>query len=758
MTATNNRTIQQLHTITTQIMKKLFTLIAFVATLMPAVAQQVEFRYNGKALPDNATVTILAESDEWGSTSCATNPSNNTSLLTLYNAGTDATLSGTATINILSNTIGTPQVSWCMGGNCVLYDATVGKSHQKEFSFDSQSKDLKLDYDALMLENYQQGEIRTKMTVAVGDETRTVNIVFLYGGSANNQLWWGYYHDSDETSGLGTSTAETYDQAILISGDNNAVSGKAIKSVKFYLQNLNNMDKIILWISKKKLPTNVNNADYVQVLEKAQLNGNSQGEEIVLKQPFETTPGEDIYVGYSYTITALTTEADSYPIITGATGVVGGLYLRTSKQATSWMEASSYGNLALRVLLEGEFNENSVTPQDFREYQVLPGGVAEIPVTITNEGAAPVESISYTITTDGIEGDEQTLTLPQTITELGSTAKVNIPFAADATLGRVEKLLTITKVNGATNSAALPFAKGSIKTVEELKEFPRTVLIEEFTTEYCGYCPEAATTLNGTMTNYPELKERSAIICHHAGYYTDWLTIPASQSYEWLYGGGGTYAPAFMWDRYPYDGVTPVVSRPANVTACKGMIENRLAIPSMVAIDLNAKLNDAGDKVEVTVNAERAINFSDTPARITIFVTEDNIKARSQSGAGSGGFTHQHVARAVNSTWGEVLNWDNDKATYSYTFAIQSGWKKEDLKVVAFISGYDSTNPANCAVENAAAVTLGNAADAIATTIADGQVTEQTRYNAAGQQITTPQHGLNIVRFSDGHAVKVMVK
>ena len=88
-------------------------------------------------------------------------------------------------------------------------------------------------------------------------------------------------------------------------------------------------------------------------------------------------------------------------------------------------------------------------------------------------------------------------------------------------------------------------------------------------------------------------------------------------------------------------------------------------------------------------------------------MTEDNIQAQSQSGA-NGSFTHQHVARAVNETWGAVLDWNNNKASYRFTFDLDASWKTDDLKVVAFISNYDGSDATNCAVENAAVVVPGN--------------------------------------------------
>ena len=168
------------------------------------------------------------------------------------------------------------------------------------------------------------------------------------------------------------------------------------------------------------------------------------------------------------------------------------------------------------------------------------------------------------------------------------------------------------------------------------------------------------------------------------------------------------YAPAFMYDRYAWDGKTPVESLSGPSFASR--VESRIAVPSNVGITLKAHFNSDKSKVIITANSERCWEFNSSPLRITLFLTEDNIEAQSQSGA-SGSFTHQHVLRAVNEIWGTELSWTNNKARYNYSFDLDSSWKTEDLKVIAFISGYDYSDPTNCTVENAAVSTIEEAGE-----------------------------------------------
>ena len=431
----------------------------------------------------------------------------------------------------------------------------------------------------------------------------------------------------------------------------------------------------------------------------------------------------------------------------------------TECQSTSFTwEAVPYGALVLQLLLDGgTYPNNYATAEDFGPSVVGLGQSVDIPVKITNGGKDPITSISYTITSNGATTEEKTVKTDAFA--YPSTIKVNIPFEADATVGTVTKTLTITKVNGNDNTASNNTATGNLTTVAELKTWDRNVLIEEFTTEYCGYCPDAAAGLHDFMTNYPDLAKRTAAVCHHAGFYTDWLTIDASEKYTWFYNdGGGTYAPAFMYDRFDWGDGTPVVSR----GSYKEYVEARLAETSYAGIDLITTFD--GDKLNVTANCERGWDFSSTPIRITLFLTEDNIAAQSQSGA-TGSFTHQHVLRAVNDTWGSVLDWNDNKASYSYTFNIDSSWKTDKLNVVAFVSGYDSSDPTNCVVENVAYTVAGGSSDpvtAIKALSSEDKVAKTVYYDLTGRLVVNPSNGLFIkaVTYKNGKTVtkKVILK
>lgn len=560
----------------------------------------------------------------------------------------------------------------------------------------------------------------------------------------DTQMWWGYYTGGD-VGGLGTGDAETFNCAIFIPENHNFVGSSSIKAMRIYVTTASNVSMMKVWISKT-LPSSADAADYVQSVDVASLS--DEFNDIELTTPFEVN-NQAIYAGYSFTIKSV-----EYCIPFGGDYAENSMYV--SATSFDWEEVAGYGALVMQLLLDGgTYPNNQATAENFGPAVVGLGQTVDVPVKITNSGKDPITSISYTITSNGVTTRENTIDIDAI--PYATTAKVKIPFEADETEGTVTKTLTITKVNGNDNTATNNTATGDLTTVADLTSWPRNVLIEEFTTEKCVYCPDAAAGLHEFMITYPDLAQRTAVACHHAGYYTDWLTIDADNDYTWFY-DDGTYAPAFMYDRFAWDDVTPVVSR----GYYKEYVEARLDEPSYVGIDMRTAFD--GDDLNISINCQRGWNFCDTPARITLFLTEDNIDAINQSGA-SGKYVHQHVLRAVNETWGSVLDWYENFASYTYTFKIDPSWKTEDLKVLAFVSSYDSNDPTNCVVENVTSVVAGETSVSVTSVKplgADLQVAKTVYYDLTGREVTNPSNGLFIkaVTYQNGQTItkKVILK
>lgn len=272
----------------------------------------------------------------------------------------------------------------------------------------------------------------------------------------------------------------------------------------------------------------------------------------------------------------------------------------------------------------------------------------------------------------------------------------------------------------------------------------KKVLVEEFTTEKCSNCPRVAQYMH-EVCDEDAYKDRVIVICHHAGYFTDWLTQECDEEIAWLY--GSAFAPAVIYDRTELP-----KGDMADTPSTKDLRDNfdrQLALTPAVGISLTTTLNEEELLVNVALKREGSFNFSDP--RLSVYLTEDNIKPLVQSGDKDKTHIHQHVIRGYNSTWGDKIEWDGSAFTASYTFAIDESWKIEDLKVAAFVNNYDSEDVRNNKIENAECCLVASTPDSVAL-IGSTEKVSTEYYDLSGNRVSEDAKGLliKLTRHQDG--------
>lgn len=168
-------------------MKKVFTLFfACVAAICGSVAQSFVFQMQGRSLEDGAMVSIAAVEDEFGFGElwCETNPSSSPSNGLLVRRLSGSANGGTATLEIVDNSLDAQTLQWCMGGACSPMNDV--NSLSKNFTFANETANVM--FDAVNIRS--TGYLIARLTVNVGTETRTVYIEFTNGqsSSVNSQL------------------------------------------------------------------------------------------------------------------------------------------------------------------------------------------------------------------------------------------------------------------------------------------------------------------------------------------------------------------------------------------------------------------------------------------------------------------------------------------------------------------------------------------------------------------------------------------
>ena len=603
---------------------------------------------------------------------------------------------------------------------------------------------------------------------------------------AANQIWWGYQADGEERSAVGISKAETYYAAIYIAPSNAVIAGKTIKAIRFYLRDKANTNNVKIWISKS-LPDDISNADYVQNVDQASLNGGDEAEDRqgMVNDVELTTPyivGSDgVYIGYALTITDASDGTTKFPVVTFDGQEANSLFARTSTTTEKWSDLAEegFGKLALKILIEGKFSENSASPNTMQDLVLVKNGTGKSKLVLFNEGSAGINSIDYTITTDGVAGTEQHLDIDPPVKTMGAQCTINLPVAADAKIGITEKTITITKVNGKANEAENKSATFKLTTVG--KQVNRGVVVEENTGTGCGWCPRGWA---GMKKMRDKFGENFVGIAIHQYNDTDPMYC---QNYAKINFGG---APTCKIDRN--ETIDPFYGSEEDI--CVDFKE-ALARIATVGVSVTGKLNADNTAVTATATIEPLVSGT---YEIAYALIGDGLTGTASVWKQMNSY-YQYVAANVDNdpylslfckggkysstkvtlVYDDVMlassyNLENANeakidplqegkvVTNTYTFPLptktvlkeaieKAGYDK--LAVIAMIIRKDGK------IENAAKFYLSNdPAGVEGISENKSELKEVARYTIDGRRISTPQRGLNIVKMSDGSTVKVLVK
>ena len=423
--------------------------------------------------------------------------------------------------------------------------------------------------------------------------------------------------------------------------------------------------------------------------------------DIAFDEPLTIPAGTDLWVGYTYPQSSTKYTVMSY---TGEAVEGYSFWLNTGSLA-GWVDHSDdYGALSLEAVVEGEqlpHYDLSLLSYATTRSKTRLGSDITLKGTVKNCATQPAEGyvVSYSVNQGALTGE----------------------YTSNTTLSYRQKedfSLTIPTEGLAEGAAYIDFEVkwlgdiadeypsdnvGSCSVALYTNGFDRTTLLEEFTTEVCPNCPYGIYRINQALNKY-DLRDQVIWVCHHNGYYTDFLTTDESYSYCQLFGTSGyTFAPAMMVDRtynanyvddsgYYVGGVVGSIGYDYQVAA---WINEALAEPAFAGVEITSAYID-GDVIRIHVKGEKldALDGMTSDARLNVWIKENHIPMRNQ-GDNSGLSTgyHEHAFRAsMTGVWGESITWDGKTFERDLTCTLSSDWNVEQLECVAFISRYSATN------------------------------------------------------------------
>ena len=564
----------------------------------------------------------------------------------------------------------------------------------------------------------------------------------------SDTLALGYCKGAVASEGMATQKGNTWvSAAIQLPGETmEAYQGNSVAQVRVALCSRSNIDTLRVWVRKTLKGENLAEG-YITMKTDTRI---KKGWNVVeLNAPYAIT-GERLYIGFD-----LKQRGSTPALSVVKPGQTGSFHYKSTSDAF-WGDRHGQGAISVEAVIVG----NNLPKYDLaltgaKAMLNATTGSVTMSGTVFNKATRPVNK--FTITTT-VAGQKFATTFDKTIT---SGQYIDLKWTINPTLGSVDGEsavnVNITDLGDETDidptNNALDIAMG----------FKRKVLLEEFTTESCPNCPRVAGYLHTALEN-PEYEGEVFAAAHHVMYYTDWLTQPCDEELTFLFNNGGaTFAPAVMFNREPdfdsyyLQGKKDNVTIPGSADDFGTIVEYYLTQTLANAkLDMQVVPNADKSKVTLVIKGE-ANNLYDTDnALLTVYVTEDNVKAQAQAGA-QGTYKHHHVIRAYNSTWGDKVTWDGTSFTATYDYNLDSSWKQDDIKFVAFLNKHNANDPLDNRIENSINVSLSatNGVEGVST---NNDAVEVARYNAAGQRIYGQQKGLNIVKLSDGRTLKVIVK
>lgn len=493
---------------------------------------------------------------------------------------------------------------------------------------------------------------------------------------------------------------------------------------------------------------------------------------ITLNKPYPITGEEDLYVGYTAFCTA--DEANNKEIATAEFypgGTPGADWYGLNGQWWSLNPSTINYDFCIRAYARGPKKPQYDLGLDRVEnYDMIRQNTATtMNLQITNYGLQTVDGFTIEAQKDG-----QTF-LSKSVEDVAlkhnEMTKVTVDDLVFPLEGNNNFDIVISKVNGKADEDPSDNTKASYvySVPQNAQPQPRTMLFEEFTS-----VTNRESVLADSVYSLAVGPRKDVV---WVKYHTDALRLPLQSPYAWFYDNNTVFTPGVMIDRNIFDNAQD--RGPAYFIEYNEELSNVFdacaQYPTFATVAVTAGYDKATGKVNV--NADITTQVSEMPhqksLRLVMLALEDSVETI------PGDKKEVRILRSfLNDTWGQVVDISNYAASATASFKPDASWNLDRMHVVAYLCNYDSTDPLNCQVYNAAQCTISTP-DGIATPVAskaqpqvfyrggtfyatDGYTVEGV-YDIAGQQCdaTTLSRGLYLLRLTNGNStvtVKYMVR
>lgn len=243
-----------------------------------------------------------------------------------------------------------------------------------------------------------------------------------------------------------------------------------------------------------------------------------------------------------------------------------------------------------------------------------------------------------------------------------------------------EKLVVITPMNNS-----------------EPTDLTRRVLAEELTGVRCPNCPEGTDALVGLSKDHGE---SLIVVSIHAAIGYD---QPYPESKYDFRTAAGTEIANYIGDPtfFPTAAINRRIVPPETVpyqprTAWPGIIDQELAKPLAITVDLNTTFNPGNRQLDISVDLGPLTDLTGTEHRLTVLITQDSIQDYQKVNLDKvPDYYHRHVLRRVlTQPTGDILTETlspGETISKNFTTTLPVDWKENHCSVVAFV--HHGTDP-----------------------------------------------------------------
>lgn len=396
--------------------------------------------------------------------------------------------------------------------------------------------------------------------------------------------------------------------------------------------------------------------------------------EVVLNQPL-VIDGSDLYIGYSGT------QAEGFEgILAYGEGDEYSSWLAVDNE---WADYHEYGlgRLYIQAVAEGLLYQRAATIISLQTDRLAyaPDELLAVSGEVENLSDNDLQGYTVSYAIDGQTVATQTanqLLRPDEV----ATFSHELPLTG---LGEGAHELTVSADGNAQSTTFYVYTS----------TYPRTLLLEHFTSLPCINCPRDDAKLEEVVASRTDV----AWVAHHVGYQTDEFTLPIEQSLT-RYGIDGN--PYVMLDRTAYnEGEPPAFTIGSYDVATIGAIfDYAVSMPAFAQLTATATTTD--DQLTVTVAGEGKAFLPELYPRaaLHVYIVEDQVTAEAAQAGDANKKQHDNIVRQfVTPVRGTMPTWTTADDTGLPTFTTQltatldPSWQRQQLRVVCFLTAQAPT-------------------------------------------------------------------